>query len=102
MKHNTGIITRVVVANQTFECDGYIKQDVLQSLLTLNELQALTFTNFLDTTSSPVLSESTFMENEEGEVFEVEIDECDPEEHRTFDSCLKLAKAIKEFISKGV
>lgn len=41
------------------------------------------------------------MENEDGETFEVEIDECDPEEHRTFDNCLKLSKAIKNFIAKG-
>ena len=101
MKHNTGIVTRVVVANQTFECDGYIKYDILRSLLTWQEINALTFTDFLGS-SEPVLSESTFMENEDGETFEVEIDECDTEEHRTFDSCLKLSKAIKNFIAKGV
>ena len=101
MKRNTGIITRVTIGSSTFECDGYVKYDVLQSLLTWQEINALTFTDFLGS-SEPVLSESTFMENEDGETFEVEIDECDPEEHRTFDNCLKLSKAIKNFVAKGV
>lgn len=54
MKRNTGIITRVTIADQTFECDGYIKYDIMQSLLTWQEINALTFTDFLGSSERAV------------------------------------------------
>jgi hypothetical protein len=99
--HNTGFVTVVSIADKVFEIDGYVKKDILESLLSWKALQALDFTNHLDSTE-PVLSEACGFYNDDDELLEVEIDDIDPQQRRTFDNCLKLAEAIEAFVAKGV
>lgn len=98
---NSGFITKVTVADKKFKIDGFVKKDIMESLLSWKALQALDFTNHLGETE-PVLSEACSFFNDDDELLEVEIDEIDPQEKRTFDNCLKLAKAIEAFVAKGV
>lgn len=98
---NSGFITRVIIANKAFEIDGFVKKDIMKSLLSWKALQALDFTDNLGETE-PVLSEACGFYNSEDELLEVEIDEIDSQEKRTFDTCLKLAEAIEAFVAKGV
>ena len=61
-KKNSGFVTKITVANKTFKIDGYVKRDVLESLLSWKALQTLDFTNNLGSTEL-VLAESCFIEN---------------------------------------
>lgn len=97
-KRNTGIMTVVVIGDERFEMDGHVRKDVMESLLSWKTLESLTWTNHLNDKAALVLSESCFIENKLGNVLEVDIEEIDPYEHRQFDNCLKLAKAIEAFI----
>ena len=98
---NNGFVTKVTVDGKMFEIDGFVKKDIMKSLLSWKALQALDFTDHLGETE-PVLSEACSFFNEADELLEVEIDEIDPQEKRTFDTCLKLAEAIEAFVAKGV
>lgn len=97
-KRNTGFMTVITIGDMRFEMDGYIRKDVMESLLSWKALESLTWTNHLDDKAALVLSESCFIENKIGDVLEVEIEEIDAYERRQFDNCLKLAKAIEAFI----
>lgn len=98
---NNGFVTKVTIADKVFEIDGYVKKDVLESLLSWKALQALDFTDHFGETE-PVLSEACGFYNSEDELLEVEIDEIDLQEKRTFDTCIKLAEAIEAFVANGV
>lgn len=96
-KKNSGFITIITIGDEKFELDGYIRKDVMESLISWKALQALDWTNNCGETEL-VLSESCFIVNKLGETFEVEFEDIDPYEHKKFDSCLKLSKAIEAFI----
>lgn len=96
-KRNNGFITKITVGDKLFEIDGYVMHDVMKSLLSWKALQALDWTNNLGE-SELVLSESCFFENRLGDVFEVEFIEIDAYERRSFDNCLKLSRAIEDFV----
>lgn len=97
-KRNNGFITTVTIADERFEIDGYVRKDVMESLLSWKALQALDWTNHLNDGAALVLSESCFIENKLGDTLEVEIEEINAYENRRFDGCLKLSKAIEKFI----
>ena len=100
-KRNNGFITIVTIGNEKFEIDGYVRKDVMESLLSWKALQALDWTNHLDDGAALVLSEACFIENRLGETLEVEIKEIDAYERgRQFDNCLKLSKVIEAFVEK--
>ena len=96
-KRNSGFMTIVTVGSERFEIDGYIRKDIMESLLSWKALQALDWTNNLGETEL-VLAESCFIENKLGETLEVEFEDIDAYERRQFDNCLKLSKAIEAFV----
>ncbi len=98
-KRNNGFVTAITIADERFEIDGYIRKDVMESLLSYKALYTLDWTNHLDDTAL-VLSESNFIENKRGDTLEVEIEEIDSTESRKFDSCLRLSKAIESFMKE--
>lgn len=97
-KRNNGFITIVTVGDKRFEIDGYVRKDVMESLLSWKALQSLDWTNHLDDGAALVLSEACFIENKLGDILEVEMEDIDTYERRKFDSCLSLSKAIEEFV----
>lgn len=98
-KRNSGILTVVVIGDERFELDGYIRKDVMETLLSWKALESLVWTNHLNDKAALVLSESCFIENDHGDTLEVEIEEIDAYQRgRHFDNCLKLSKAIESFI----
>ena len=98
-KRNNGFITIITVGDERFEIDGYVRKDVMESLLSWKAVQALDWTNHLNDGAIPVLSEACFIVNHLGDTLEVDIEEIDAyESGRKFDSCLKLSKAIENFI----
>jgi hypothetical protein len=96
---NSGFITIVTIGNEKFEIDGYVKHDVMETLLSKRSLLILDWTDNVKSTVL-VLSESNFIEDKYGNVFEVEIEEIDNTESRKFDSCLRLSKAIESFMKE--
>lgn len=96
-KRNNGFITKVTVADKVFEIDGYVKKDIMESLLSWKSVQALDWTNNLSETEL-VLAESCFIVNKLGETFEVDFEDIDVYERRKFDNCFSLSKAIENFI----
>lgn len=97
-KRNTGLMTIVTIGDKHFNMDGRVRKDIMETLLSWKALESLTWTNHLDDKAALVLSESTFIENRNGDVLEVDIEEIDAYERRHFDNCLTLSKAIEEFI----
>lgn len=99
MKRNTGIMTIVTVGNKTFEIDGYVKRNIVETLCSTRTIMTLDWTNLK--TTEPVLAESNFIEDNNGNVLEVEEVEIDAYESRKFNSYIKLSEAIENFM-KGV
>ena len=97
-KRNTGIVTIVTIGDERFEMDGRVRKDIMESLLSWKALQTLDWTNNLVDGAALTLSEACFIENSNGDILEVEIEEIDPYERRQFDNCLKLSKAIEAFV----
>ena len=96
-KRNSGFVTIITIGDKKFEVDGYVRKDLMESLLSWKAMQTLDWTNNLGSTAL-VLSEACFIENKIDETFEVEFKDIDPYAHRTFDNCLSLSKAIEKFV----
>lgn len=98
-KRNNGFVTIITVGDKKFELDGYVRKDIMESLLSWKALQALDWTNHLNDGAALVLSEACFIENKLGDVLEVDIEEIDAYERgRQFDNCLTLSKSIEKFV----
>lgn len=92
IKLNSGFQTVVLINGARYVVDGYLKKDIVEDIIPYGYLVALNWTDHLKTTPV-VLSISTFI-SDGNESIEVDIEDIDPYEHRTFMSQAKVAEAI--------
>lgn len=98
MKQNTGIMTRVTIGSTVYECDGYVKKDILETVCSHRTIMTLDWTNNLSSTS--VLSEANFIVDKDDNELEVEVIDIDPNLKRTFTSQAKVAEEIEKFMKE--
>ena len=92
MKVNSGFMTVISIDGARYTVDGYCKRALLEELVPEHLLVAFNWTNHLETTPL-VLSMSTFIYEGDNSI-EVDIEDIDPYERRTFTNYLKLAEVI--------
>ena len=100
MSLNSGIMTVVRIGDVQFECDGYVKKDIFETVCSYRTIVSLDWTNHSGETDA-VLSEANFIVDKNNNELEVEVLDIDPDLKRTFTPQAKVAEEIEKFM-KGV